>query len=128
MMDFLNLLMLLLEADMVEWKWCSSNKFTIKNYYLFLSDGGITSFIAKLLWKLPLLEKVKLFNWLIYHNKTHTTKVLKKKKLETIRCIICVEVEETTNYDLRIRKLGMVNTLFLRSTTTDSVYNQQPLE
>lgn len=43
--------------------------------------GGITSHFGSIIWKLPIPEKHKLFNWLCFHNKLLTPKILAKKGL-----------------------------------------------
>lgn len=68
-------------------------------YYLFLSHGGIESPLAPIIYKLPILKKVKIFSWLCYNDKIMIAKNLRKcNSLAPRSCPNYGEADETTNH------------------------------
>ena len=68
----LNQVHLTTRNDCRRWIWSSTSSYSVSKCYGFLIHGGIISHFGQIIWKLPLLEKSKLLNWLCYHNKILT--------------------------------------------------------
>lgn len=47
---------------------------------MFFNHGGIISKFAQVNWKMPLQEKIKLFNWLVFNNGILPIENMKKRK------------------------------------------------
>lgn len=81
------------------WKWLPNQSFKVSACYKFLMYGGITPQLGKVLWKLPIPEKCKVFNWICYHNKMLTTEVLTKKGMAGLsRCSPCYNEEDKADH------------------------------
>lgn len=62
-------------------------------------NGGITSHIGKIIWKLPIPKKCKIFNWICFHNKALSVDNLVKKGLNRpSRCCLCYNSEKNANH------------------------------
>lgn len=96
---FIDNLTLQPEKDHRSWKWHPPQIYTAKRGYFFLINGGIISFFNKIIWKCPIPEKVKIFNWLCYHNKVLTADTLAKKGVQgPSQCPLCSTQEETIDH------------------------------
>ena len=74
-------------------------KFSAKNCYLFLINGGVYHVIGKMICRLPISEKNKLFGWLAHHNRILTTENLKEKgELVDPLCKLCYSCNETVDH------------------------------
>lgn len=81
------------------WKWFTKNSFTDSSCYKFLKYGGIISQFRKIIQKLPIPEKCKIFNWLCFNNRLLTSEVLAKKGFTgPSRRTLCYLQEETYDH------------------------------
>jgi hypothetical protein len=55
--------------DIVSWALEPRNHFSTKSLYRFLTDRGMPSRVAGLIWKCKIPLKIKFFLWQVFHNK-----------------------------------------------------------
>ncbi|XP_073116173.1 uncharacterized protein [Elaeis guineensis] len=85
--------------DCRSWKWHSSQTYTTKLGYQFFINGGIILFFSKIIWKCVISEKVKIFNWLCYHQRVLTADILVKKDVQgPSQCPLCLFQMENINH------------------------------
>lgn len=101
-----------IRREMVVWKWGHGKTFSTKECYFFLSHELITTGFPNF-WRLSVLEKTKIFNWLLLRNKILTTDNLRQGNLNSpFRCPLCIEEDE------------MVRHLFLECKYTRGIWQQ----
>jgi hypothetical protein len=66
------------EPDKVRWLLTRSGDFSVKSLYLYLSARRI-NFPCKVLWKLRIQLRIKVFCWLVIKNRVLTRDNLKKR-------------------------------------------------
>lgn len=77
-------------ADRVRWALEAKRNFTTKSLYRFLTDGGVSSRVAGIIWKSKLPLKIKFFLWQISNNKLQVAVNLAKKRWKgSVRCCLC---------------------------------------
>ncbi len=77
-------------ADSVEWRWASSGTFTVRSFYNFLQDSGVSDRRFVQLWQIKAPLKVKIFCWLVLRNRIRTMdKLLKSGWTRIGNCIFC---------------------------------------
>ena len=70
-----------------------------KNMLSSVHGGGHRSTIGKLIWRLLILEKSKIFGWLCSHDKILTAENLVKKGLTSLKqCLLCGSAKETIHH------------------------------
>jgi hypothetical protein len=80
--------------DEVMWALESSRKFSAKSLYKLIKDSGTVDHRMTELWKMKLPLKIKIFIWMLWHNRVLTgeqMKIRKSKKSE--RCKYCGKLE-----------------------------------
>ncbi|XP_020265598.1 uncharacterized protein LOC109841134 [Asparagus officinalis] len=65
--------------DQPLWTLTSNMQFSVKSFYSFLNQRGITSPLYKVIWNPIVPSKVRFFLWLLTKNKLHTKDVLHLK-------------------------------------------------
>jgi hypothetical protein len=55
--------------DIVSWALEPKKLFSTKSLYRFLTDRGMPSRVACLIWKCKIPLKIKFFLWQVFHNK-----------------------------------------------------------
>ena len=81
-------------ADRVMWALENRKMFTTKSLYRFLTDGGVKSRVAGLLWKSRVPLKIKFFLWQILNDKLQVAVNLVKRGWKgPIICCLCNCVE-----------------------------------
>ena len=59
-------------VDRIAWRWKTNGKFIVRSIYHILNFRGISSNKYTLLWKLPIPPKIRIFMWLVMHNRILT--------------------------------------------------------
>ena len=67
--NILDTLVLNLEDDDILWPPSEDNSFPVKTYYTLINDGGLRSQYRLHIWKSCASLKIKIFAWLVTHNK-----------------------------------------------------------
>lgn len=99
LVSFLENISLTKKSDKWFWKWFPNHSYTVKACYNFLMHGSIVSHVANIIWKLPIPEKCKVFNWICINNKMLTADILAKKGMTgPSRCSLCYSNEETADH------------------------------
>ena len=81
------------------WKWFPNNTYSVSAHYKFLVHGGKVSILVKIIWKLSIPEKCKLFNWLYLNRTLLTTEILEKKGMHgPSRCQFFYNENESLNH------------------------------
>jgi zinc-binding in reverse transcriptase len=57
------------ESDQILWRLTPTGKFSTHEVYQWLMFRGITDQSTDLWWNLPIPLKIKVFMWLVMHNK-----------------------------------------------------------
>jgi hypothetical protein len=65
--------------DIVSWALEPRNHFSTKSLYRFLTDRGMPSRVAGLIWKCKIPLKIKFFLWQVFHNKLQVAGNLVKR-------------------------------------------------
>lgn len=87
------------KPDTIEWKWFSTTKFSTKQCYLFLQDGGIRPFFSNIFWKIKIPEKIKYFVYLCFLDKIQTKANLVKHGWKgKVNCSLCGSNPETVEH------------------------------
>ena len=76
--------------DEISWALEKKGTYTTSSMYRFLSHRGVVNTRSKRLWKSKLPMKLKVFAWLVFHNRIQTGVELKKRHWKgDPRCGIC---------------------------------------
>ena len=65
--------------DEISWALEKKGTYTTSSMYRFLSHRGVVNTRSKRLWKSKLPMKLKVFAWLVFHNRIQTGVELKKR-------------------------------------------------
>ena len=65
-------------CDSPEWKWFPGKKFSSKQCYFFLMDGGVRPMFSKIVWGIRVPEKIKYFIYLNFYDRILTKSNLAK--------------------------------------------------
>ena len=85
--------------DTIASKWFSDKEFTPRKGYHFLQDGGVRLLSSKVIWKLWVPEKARLFAWLCANNKIPTkANLFRKRRLGNTNCTPCGDILETSDH------------------------------
>lgn len=68
--------------DNFYWRFNTSSVFFVKSFYRFINNGDTLCSFSSCIWNLSTPLKVRIFVWLVIHNKILTVKNLLKKKLQ----------------------------------------------
>jgi len=84
--------------DTVFWALDKSKSFTTKSLYRFLSNRGMPSRVAGIIWKCKIPLKIKFFLWQVFNNKLQVDLSLIKRGWKgDDKCCIC-DVLENVNH------------------------------
>lgn len=84
--------------DNLQWILTSNQIFFVKSCYDFLNDGGLKSQFMNNIWKCVALLKIKVFAWLVIHDKILSrANLLRKGWTGSLHCVICGYNMETTS-------------------------------
>lgn len=72
------------QMDEIMWKHSKLGDYTIKTSFEILIPNWPTLFDWRRIWDNKAIPKVKLFNWIVCHNKIFTLKNLQKRGIEII--------------------------------------------
>ena len=76
--------------DRILWSWNSSGLFTVNSLYKWLSFRGVPTSIYNTLWKAKIPLKIKVFVWLLRHDKILTKCNLQSRGWHgTVDCVFC---------------------------------------
>jgi hypothetical protein len=82
------------DADIVLWALEHKRQFSTKSLYRFLTNRGMTSRVARVLWKCRIPLKIKFFLWQVFHNKLQVSGNLVKRGWKGNKgCCLCASVE-----------------------------------
>ena len=92
----------------ISWLASSDNLYSVKSCYALLNDGGLRSQHGNDIWKCNAPLKIKVFTWLVIHNKILSRENLTKKGwLGLSVCVFCgYAVESTMNIFLHCQVVG----------------------
>jgi len=77
-------------ADIVSWALEPKGHFSTKSLYRFLTDWGMPSRVAGLIWKCKIPLKIKFFLWQMFHNKLQVAGNLVKRGWKgNMSCCLC---------------------------------------
>jgi zinc-binding in reverse transcriptase len=83
-----------IEKDKILWRMSSKGKFFTHEVYQWLMYRDITDSQSDIWWTLPIHLKIKIFKWLVVHNKILTRdNVAKRIWISEITCPLCAEPE-----------------------------------
>jgi len=105
------------DRDLVYWALDKSKCFTTKSLYRFLSDSGVSSRVAGLIWKSKVPLKIKFFLWQIFNNKLQVARSLVKRGWRgNSQCCLCACVEDINHilFKCHLAKLvwGMLQEIY----------------
>ena len=85
-------------ADIVFWALEPKGHFSTISLYRFLTDWGMPSRVAGLIWKCKIPLKIKFFLWQMFHNKLQVARSLVKRGWKgNMGCCLC-DCVETVNH------------------------------
>ena len=67
------------DRDSISWSVSSNTIYSVKSCYALLNDGGLRALYANDIWKCNAPLKIKVFTWLIIHDKILSKENLAKK-------------------------------------------------
>ncbi|KAJ3676152.1 hypothetical protein LUZ60_003564 [Juncus effusus] len=86
-------------SSRVMWRWNPNGIFSSKSAYAFIRNPGLTFRWSTRLWKIKCPPRVKLFAWLLLHNKALTAENLAKRRWpHNERCVMCNLYFEDRNH------------------------------
>ena len=74
-----------------------SRKFSNKSLYKLITNSGETDMRMKQVWEQKLPLKIKIFLWVLWHDRVQTGEQLKRRKGKGEKCKYC-DALETRNY------------------------------
>ena len=78
------------ENDSISWSVSSNKIYSVKPCYALLNDGGLKALHARDIWKCKVPLKIKVFTWLVIHDKILSKENLAKKGwMGSIGCVFC---------------------------------------
>lgn len=81
----------------LQWRWTISGAFSCSSAYHTMQESGIMSMYYKVLWKLRVPMKVKIFLWLMIEDKILTQEVLTSRGCAvTPGCVLCRDPQVET--------------------------------
>ena len=87
------------DNDSISWSASSDNLYSVKSCYALLNDGGFRSQHGMDIWKCSAPLKIKVFTWLVIHDKILSKENLVKKGwLGSLFCVFCDYAVESTMY------------------------------
>ncbi|XP_021758559.1 uncharacterized protein LOC110723513 [Chenopodium quinoa] len=105
-----------MEDDFLYWKYHPSGKFTVKTGYYFLTKRQRAEHLdlsleehsfVKLIWKLKILPKWKIFLWKLFHDRIVVKRNLAKRGIQVEEtCVFCGEDEEDSQHLFRLCNLA----------------------
>lgn len=78
------------ERDKKRWDLNGNGLFSVKSIYNFLNDGGLRCNVVDFLWKSYCLEKINIFNWLVWKNKILSLENLELRRCNKLSTVTCV--------------------------------------
>lgn len=92
--ESLELVQLSAEEDMVTWALEASGKFSTKSLYKFMKNSGQIDLRMTEIWNSRLPLKIKIFLWMLWHNRVQTEEQLKIRKGKgSERCKYCGKLD-----------------------------------
>lgn len=89
-------------VDKIAWRWELTGKFSVQSIYHILNFSGISRNRYVLLWALPLPPKIRIFMWLVMHNRILTKNNLYKKGWRgDLTCQFCHKKETISHLFLK---------------------------
>ena len=83
----------------LEWTLTTNKEFTVKSYYGFLNDDGLRSKFRKSIWKSTIPLKIKIFAWLVTHDKILSrSNLIRRGWAGSPHCELCDHNLETTEH------------------------------
>lgn len=67
------------EADEVSWGLERAGHYTTQSLCRFITHGGMTSTVDKIIWECQIPSKIQVFLWQLHHGKLQVATVLKKR-------------------------------------------------
>jgi hypothetical protein len=95
--DRLNNISLNDENDVTIWKWTSSKKFIVKSVYEHLTKEDYGSGYKRV-WKEKMLEKIKIFMWLMEERSNLTKDNMLKRNWQSDPCCYFYDEPEDTDH------------------------------
>jgi hypothetical protein len=78
------------EQDSISWKWTSNGEYSVGWAYKIQFQGSHPPFHMGNLWKARIESKVKLFDWMVMHQKIPTAKTLASRGMQVnSACTLC---------------------------------------
>ena len=112
-------LMLGSENDSISWSASVDRLYSVKSCYVLLNDGRLRVLHARDIWKCKAPLKIKVFTWLVIHDKILSRENLAKKGwMGSIGCVFCgCAVESSRHIFLHCIVAKVVWTFFLQNSS-----------
>ena len=82
--------------DELVWDLERSGRFTIRSLYYLMTFGGVRDQRMLDVWAAKLPLKIKIFLWMVFHDRTQSAEQLKKRNWKgELNCMLCGVVETT---------------------------------
>jgi hypothetical protein len=86
------------DDDVVTWGLTPSKMFTTGSLYNFLTNGGMESKMAKMIWKCKIPLKIRIFLWQVFQDRLQTGQQLKMMKWGgSEHCYLCGKMENANH-------------------------------